>query len=946
MAAPQPSSDLSHLEDDEVAEAPNPYASNPYASKSRWHHQESSKFARHAAGSSQHPQPREPEARGRVSDLADFLNKDRISPSDTADDPGKPPGTSASGRPKFTPVVIGAAEAREATGNADHPDIYAAAPEPAGDGKDVACGPLLNYRRMERGRWLGSVLVVTRGGGATLPEAPTLVLRPLGPRHAVPHGAAATHEAAAQPSAAVGLERVPRNEAGDEVVEVNIPPEGADKDSKDKAKGTGFPSGGPVADPEAQAAAAKGGERVQGYCLYSDPRNTFWRFDLDVPVEEFEARWEYTFPGLRFHSRTKPQRSIFHVAAAAESMRIMFHSCNGFSVGTDEEAWSGPALWKDVLRVHEDRPFHVMIGGGDQIYNDGIRVGGPLRKWTDIGNPKKRRDHPYPESLRQECDDYYLKNYIRWFSIFPFANANGQIPQLNIWDDHDIIDGFGSYTNDFMKCDVFRGIGGTAHKYYLLFQHHLPPPASTYTSDAPITADPASNMGNDATTEANDVNQLMNTFVAPRMTESQYINGSHPGPYVAEHSHNMYCRLGARMAFVGIDARTERTRHQINYPETYDLIFDRLREELGAARREGTPITHLILLLGVPIAYPRLTWLENVFTSPIIGPIKFLNRRFGLGGGIFNHFDGSVDLLDDLDDHYTARTHKKERNQLIERLQRVSAEHSVRITILGGDVHLAAFGRFYSNPKLAVPVEHDHRYITNVISSAIVNKPPPGAIANLLARRNKIHHLNHDTDETLLKLFDKDPGESSKTAGFNHVTMPSRNFAVITENSPNLGGGGGGGSATPATHVGNGAGTHLVPPGTSNGANGAGGGNNGNNSNTHLAPPPGSSAGASATTSAASSTRSQVPGKDGHYPISQGELGCGTGHRAAGKGHGTAGDGSLDVMIRVEMDNSDSEGRTQPYGLSIPSLRYDMSHPAHARTLAPAEAQNGAGREQ
>jgi hypothetical protein len=33
-----------------------------------------------------------------------------------------------------------------------------------------------------------------------------------------------------------------------------------------------------------------------------------------------------------------------------------------------------------------------------------------------------------------------------------------------------------------MKCDVFRGIGGTAQKYYLLFQHHLPPPASTYTS--------------------------------------------------------------------------------------------------------------------------------------------------------------------------------------------------------------------------------------------------------------------------------------------------------------------------------------------------------------------------------------------------------------------------------------------------------------------------------
>lgn len=41
------------------------------------------------------------------------------------------------------------------------------------------------------------------------------------------------------------------------------------------------------------------------------------------------------------------------------------------------------------------------------------------------------------------------------------------------------------------------------------------------------------------------------------------------------------------------------------------------------------------------------------------------------GGGLFNHFDGSVDLLDDLDDHYTARTHKKERNGMIERFQEI-----------------------------------------------------------------------------------------------------------------------------------------------------------------------------------------------------------------------------------------------------------------------------------
>lgn len=278
----------------------------------------------------------------------------------------------------------------------------------------------------------------------------------------------------------------------------------------------------------------------------------------------------------------------------------MFHSCNGFSVGTDEDDWSGPCLWNDVMRRHAEVPFHVMIGGGDQIYNDGIRVHGPLRPWTDIGNPKKRRDFPFPEKLRADCDDYYLKNYIRWYSTEPFAAANGQIPQINEWDDHDIIDGFGSYVNEFMNCDVFRGIGGCAYKYYMLFQHHLPPPPSTYTSDAPATV---TEQGDGQQTGV-DNNQLIDTYVAEPITEPNYIIGPKPGPYVAEHSFNMFAKLGARIALLGIDARTERTRHQVNYPETYALIFDRLSQELSAAQDTGTPFRHLILLLGIPIAYP------------------------------------------------------------------------------------------------------------------------------------------------------------------------------------------------------------------------------------------------------------------------------------------------------------------------------------------------------
>lgn len=92
--------------------------------------------------------------------------------------------------------------------------------------------------------------------------------------------------------------------------------------------------------------------------------------------------------------------------------------------------------------------------------------------------------------------------------------------------------------------------------------------------------------------------------------------------------------------------------------KSYDLVFERLTKEVVAGETK-----HLIVLLGVPIAYPRLVWLENILTSRLMDPIKALGRM-GYLGGFLNSFDGGVELLDDLDDHWTAKSHKAERNQV------------------------------------------------------------------------------------------------------------------------------------------------------------------------------------------------------------------------------------------------------------------------------------------
>jgi hypothetical protein len=62
-------------------------------------------------------------------------------------------------------------------------------------------------------------------------------------------------------------------------------------------------------------------------------------------------------------------------------------------------------------------------------------------------------------------------------------------------------------------------------------------------------------------------------------------------------------------------------------------------------------------------------------------PVKALGRA-GMFSGFVNKFDGSAEIQNRLDDQWTAKSHKIERTWLIEDLQDLAAEKSIRVTIL------------------------------------------------------------------------------------------------------------------------------------------------------------------------------------------------------------------------------------------------------------------------
>jgi hypothetical protein len=311
--------------------------SNPYVSSSQWRHQESSKYAEYAST------PREETKRTESSDLADFFNKSRVPAA---------PGSSGG---SHKPIVVTPGEQT----NGDLQDREKGQPD-AWHGRDttldVKCGPLLNYRRMENKTWFGSVLVVTDGGSgaAESPDTPTLHLRIDGDAQRGPEDHTNIGLVKNNDQSEVAREEEERRDEHDD----NDHSQPYKKEENDK-KSEHFSREAYQQNGVVEGTGSRGESTVEGVKLYSDSRNTFWRFNLEVPMRDTEIRCSYSIPDLKLKGK-KTDKQSFYIPAIHDSMRIMFHSCNGFSVGTDEEAWSGAALWNDVYRIHAQKPFHVM----------------------------------------------------------------------------------------------------------------------------------------------------------------------------------------------------------------------------------------------------------------------------------------------------------------------------------------------------------------------------------------------------------------------------------------------------------------------------------------------------------------------------------------------------------------------------------------------------------
>src|SRR2546429_372544 len=164
------------------------------------------------------------------------------------------------------------------------------------------------------------------------------------------------------------------------------------------------------------------------------------------------------------------------VPATGGTPHFAYGSCCGFNDWNDKTKFESQhrdpwGLWKNIADTHVQKPFHLMLLGGDQVYMDSLWSFGPMLEWRQKlrrfqGKYQWEPDGPYDKQARKGFMDMYCSNWGRE----TMANVLATIPSIMIWDDHDICDGWGSHPDDVQAFPVMKGLFGVARDYFEALQ--------------------------------------------------------------------------------------------------------------------------------------------------------------------------------------------------------------------------------------------------------------------------------------------------------------------------------------------------------------------------------------------------------------------------------------------------------------------------------------------
>jgi hypothetical protein len=414
----------------------------------------------------------------------------------------------------------------------------------------------------------------------------------------------------------------------------------------------------------------------------------------------------------------------FHIPALGQHANILYHSCNGYQSEADRHSVGGiNGMWAEVNCRHAIEPFELQLGGGDQIYADGLISGsspGPLepslgktfgvfalpslQEWLSF---KEQLGYaPMTDSMIEEVERFYFDHYVRHYNEPEFKETMASVPILAQPDDHDYFDGCGSYPPYLQNSPVMSKIRSIAAWYVYIIQHQL----------------------------------CVDELLAERSGLPAY----------------HFLHVINKLAILGVDTRTERTQDQIVSKLSWDMIFQTL-EKLDP------DCQHVLVMLAVPVVYASTKILEKAIN--IAESSSTLNNIVSKRPGIKNSF-GLFELADDGQDGWCHRAHKQERNAMILAFQDFARRKHMRVSFIGGDVHLGGAGKIY---RKEIGIEDNSAdAIWQIISSPVGNICVKKATARALGPM--AHHERKLENGCAMRVFKLHKA---------HTLIAHRNFVML-----------------------------------------------------------------------------------------------------------------------------------------------------------------------
>ena len=194
---------------------------------------------------------------------------------------------------------------------------------------------------------------------------------------------------------------------------------------------------------------------------------------LNLATEQDRAVWRYDFdlPAVRDASYRLGDVSYEVAADLTGDVRVAYVSCNGQE--HDDEGRpldERNAMWRRLAEEHDRAAFSLVLQGGDQLYADEIVQAHPTLKAWSRADHREKPAVEFSEEAERAAERYLFQRYADLYSQPEIARLLSRVPSIMMWDDHDIIDGWGSHPASLLDSAVGRGLFDVARRMFMLFQ--------------------------------------------------------------------------------------------------------------------------------------------------------------------------------------------------------------------------------------------------------------------------------------------------------------------------------------------------------------------------------------------------------------------------------------------------------------------------------------------